>query len=218
MNIPLIDRNNKIIMGWSAKAGCTISVKMFFDHMGILEEALNYNKWVHEFRCMVFYQKYGTPTEKDILHSNYFKFKVVRNPYHRAVSSFIHYIKYSNKPLSFVNFVQFLKTENLENCDIHWKLQSSHHDKYYQIVKLENITEEIEKINILRGTKFKPNFTSDHHHIKENSNHFVGDQEFMACNTEKTIPNYNDFYNSTIKEDITNLYNKDITGYGYVFE
>ncbi len=217
-HFPLIDPNNKIVMGWAAKSGCTIAVKMFFDHMDILEEAEGFSdgdKAVHDFRMLVFYDRYGKPTNRHFSDSTYFKFKVVRNPFERAVSSFIHYVEHcASNPCSFVDFVRFLKTENLEDCDAHWKLQlDGFDDKYDKIIKLEDMAEGIKKINILRGTKFRTNFTSGHHHIKKDAGEFVGYKKFI-CGMIKTIPSYNNFYNDVLKEDIAKLYNKDIAGLG----
>ncbi len=77
----LIDRKNKIIIDWSAKAGCTSAMEIFFRHMGILrehckvsDEALHYGPWVHHYREKVF-SKNNLVTEKDLKSPDYFRIK-----------------------------------------------------------------------------------------------------------------------------------------------
>ena len=45
--------DNKFIFAWTPKGGCTTVTKMVFDAMGILDEALEYHPWVHEYRSKV---------------------------------------------------------------------------------------------------------------------------------------------------------------------
>ena len=84
----LIDRERKIIMDWSPKVGCTILTKMFLTQMGLLEEALAYNPWIHEYRMFVFYKDHLVSRE-DLRNPEFYKFKVVRNPYSRVVSAYL---------------------------------------------------------------------------------------------------------------------------------
>ena len=59
--------DKKIVADWTAKAGCTIAMKMLFTYMNVLEEALAYKhprKWVHDFRQDVYYDRYGRVTEE----------------------------------------------------------------------------------------------------------------------------------------------------------
>ena len=83
--------NNKFIFLWTPKAGCTTVTKLVFGAMGILDEANAYGEWVHTYRSEVFSIKYRdwVATEKQLLDENYIKMKIVRNPYLRAVSSYL---------------------------------------------------------------------------------------------------------------------------------
>jgi len=45
---------------------------------------------VHDYREKHFYKLYGYVTADEVASSNWYKFKVVRNPYSRAVSSYFH--------------------------------------------------------------------------------------------------------------------------------
>lgn len=90
----LKDNKKKFILFLNPKAGCTVWTKMFFEHFGCLEEASSYSTWVHDYRAKVFKKRYPISLI-DILSPRYTKIKIVRNPYARVVSSYIHVMKYS---------------------------------------------------------------------------------------------------------------------------
>lgn len=46
--------NFKFIIDWSAKAGCTIICKIFFDYIDELNKALKYSPWIHNYRTKYF--------------------------------------------------------------------------------------------------------------------------------------------------------------------
>lgn len=212
----LIDRKNKIIMDWSAKAGCTLAIRMFFKHMGILEKALAYSHWVHNYREAFFNNEFGIADE-ELSNPEYFKFKIVRNPYDRAVSSYFYYLEstYPNES-SFTEFIHFLKTQDLKTCNLHWRLQTKeiHLDK---IVKIENFKEGMQQINDLLGTNFEPEQNSWHHLSKlDKSGVFIGETKFkkQADLPNYVVPNYEDFYNEELRKEVEGLYSMDFN-YGY---
>ena len=55
LNIP----NKNILIDWTPKSGCTTVCKMIFKYLGILDEALKYSKWIHDYRMHKYYNKYG---------------------------------------------------------------------------------------------------------------------------------------------------------------
>lgn len=75
------------------KSNCTEVVAIFFHRCGLLDEALSYSHWIHNYR----WEKYVPthPTSFDDLGANscYTKIKFVRCPYDRAVSCYFHYCK-----------------------------------------------------------------------------------------------------------------------------
>jgi hypothetical protein len=77
-------------MDWTPKAACTKAVEMFWNEMNITR-GLYYpeDAFVHMYRHD-FYKQCGTISQDMLESSKYYKFKVVRNPYNRAVSSYIH--------------------------------------------------------------------------------------------------------------------------------
>jgi len=83
--------HRKIIMDWSPKAACSVMVAMFFDSMDIRQD-INYTGFIHRYRGEVFYPRYGHVTMEELLDTSWYKFKVVRNPYARMVSSHMHVV------------------------------------------------------------------------------------------------------------------------------
>lgn len=89
--LPLYNKNFPLILFWSQKSGCTIFVKWFFFQLGLLDRALQYNPWVHYYREQIYEQQknYKENLVEEILLSRKDTIKLVRNPYYRAISSFI---------------------------------------------------------------------------------------------------------------------------------
>ena len=79
---------------FSPKAGCTSLVKWFFFHTGKLDEALEYNPWIHRYRTEVFLTQPGYAMRSLQLLEGGERpvVKLVRNPFDRAVSSLLHVI------------------------------------------------------------------------------------------------------------------------------
>jgi hypothetical protein len=159
-------------MDWSPKAACSVMVAMFFDSMGI-QQGINYTGFVHLYRQEVFYHKYGLVTEKELLDTSWYKFKVVRNPYSRMVSSYMQVMTTNLKDKFFehnatiqhnASFEQFVSVYHNEwfrmgryfpgiahvdpqALEIEWEAHSNHKRLFNQIVILENFDTDIEKVN-----------------------------------------------------------------------
>ena len=147
----LVDQKRKMVLLWSAKAGCSFTVKWFFYQMNLLDAANHYNPWIHDYREEVFYKSHGYREGIKDLRNNtgdYNVIKFVRNPYSRAVSSLFHVSKgyvrrdvwaeemkrinqfvprilpsENGETISFKEFVEYLKSIDIASCDIHWREQ-----------------------------------------------------------------------------------------------
>lgn len=83
----LLDMKHHIIMDWTPKAACTRMVEMFWREMGITRD--DFFTGVHDHRPY-FYTKCGSVSEELLNDATFYKFKAVRNPFTRVVSSYFH--------------------------------------------------------------------------------------------------------------------------------
>lgn len=87
---PLYHPDFPVIMMWSEKSACTVAVKWFFHHVGLLDEALSRARWVHVYENEVFKARKGYLADcKKAILSGKPVIKFVRNPYLRVVSGFL---------------------------------------------------------------------------------------------------------------------------------
>ena len=80
-----------LVLLFTPKAGCTSLTKWFLFQVGKLEEATAYHHWIHRYRTNVLCRQDGYKQDATRLLRGREKpvVKLVRNPYSRAVSSFL---------------------------------------------------------------------------------------------------------------------------------
>lgn len=88
---PHYHRDFPLIVLWSHRAGCTTLAKWFFYQIGMLDAALNYNPWIHAYEFDIYKrgQAYSSTVLDNMLHGKKTVVKLVRDPFKRAVSSFL---------------------------------------------------------------------------------------------------------------------------------
>lgn len=146
----LFDPQKKFALMWSAKAGCTFLTKWFFAQANLLKTALRYDPWIHKYRDEVFFlsDEYRNNVH-GVINGDYKIIKVVRNPFSRAVSSYLTAIFQATKrnenpahlkvkasleeflkrkltdetTFSFREFVDYLETIDILTCNIHHRQQ-----------------------------------------------------------------------------------------------
>lgn len=242
-NAPLVSKEKKIALFWSPKTGCTFTTKWFFSQTGHLESALKYHKFVHKYRIQV-YQKSIEHKEslKDLIRhpESYRILKIVRDPYLRAVSSYIHTNKnrFSDQVISdflkrkvdetnrfsFSEFIHYLETVNINECDPHYKAQTHTLELHKGItptftINLPNSVDELSQLELklnLNQTKIGSFIHSSHHTIRQDSNEFVGTKIFPIIDNDK-YPEANNFYNDKLKLMVHNIYKEDFNRYSDFF-
>ena len=213
---------NKFIIDWSAKSGCTTILKIFLDYMDLLDKFKNYH-WIHNCRP-IYYNEYGRVDEQLLFSNEYLKIKFVRNPYSRAVSSYLHVMntklknKFRHKNMSFHTFLLSLKSRELN--DIHYNLQMTKEEKnnkiFDKVIKIENLSKEILEINSLYNINLNCNFSSFHH--KKIDTKVSKNISYKKYSQIKNIPSYNFFYDQKIKNLVYKIYKEDIEKYDYTFD
>ncbi len=235
----MLDQKNKILMDWSFKCGSTAVIKMFFKHLGISQQFLNEMTagTLHHYRINT-YNKNKFCSTLDI--SGYYKFKIVRCPYRRLVSIFLHFMNHINikstfkeeaksiknvlrrddTNLSFEEFVQYLSIIDIKSGDPHYHPQWKEAEAYvpmHRICRLELLAEEVTFLNELLGTNFELSKEKELHYVVQtNSIGYYGRTPYLAL--PKMPPNYASFYNEQLTNQTTILYQKDLSAYQYDFD
>lgn len=232
----LVDRKNKVLLDWSAKSGSAVGVMMFLRHMGLLEEANKDTRWIHNYRIDVFYRKFGLATYRDLIDPSFVKLKIVRNPFDRVVSSYIHTMLYptaeikaitgNQRPdMTFREFLRAISTLDLSICNSHYQTQFRPYEAegvvFDHILHLERFAEDVAKANERSGLSLNPNGLSSHHHVKKDEalSSSALDMKWSALSGQ--IPRYSNFYDSGDGEAVrlvSRLYEKDFVSYGYPME
>lgn len=178
----IYDTKHKIVLLWSAKAACTFATKWIFNHMGILEIALEHNSWIHFYRDNVLHKskEHFLSLERAINDKDNKIVKIVRDPYTRAVSSYLHVVRrlsdkfndnhildkrigyFLNREIctsntfTFREFVVFLENIDVRKCDIHYRIQSHPLEsmnilQLTHLIRLENLENGIKQFEKQHG-------------------------------------------------------------------
>jgi len=244
----LINPEKKIALLWSAKAGSAFITKWFFYQMGVLTKAEEHSDWIHNYRKEI----YKTPTYKQALENlidkpnEYYTIKLVRNPYTRAVSSYVQSLlmlkinhpaaqelmtREGKLPLkekySFAEFLDALTFADIENDNMHWRCQTHPTERkgiitINTLIKLEasaGILNHLEQQLNLKPTEPSEFAASSHHNKKVESNEqsFIGNAPFSVA-VRRNTPPYDCFYNAELKKKVQEIYKEDFERYQYAAE
>jgi hypothetical protein len=160
--VPMISEPLDLAVLWNAKAGCTFAIKWLYFQEGILEEALEYASWPHQYRQQVYCKRpHYADGLKRIPSLGPRAIKFVRNPYDRAVGAYLSYSQQAYRLSSpqhvpvlkaigshlrrevgdgqlftFREFVGFLGTLDLDTANIHVRRQISRCEQLDQLPEL----------------------------------------------------------------------------------
>lgn len=216
------DNKNKICITFTPRGGCSISFQQYLDLVGLLEDGLNYNPFIHIYRDSVFLKIINKIDINNLISENYVFVKFIMNPYIRAVSI---YRAQSSHNLSFREYLKLIVSNKMDifnsNEIFHNQLQYIEGEetiitKYIKIDKNETY-----QITLFDGTPYildVNKYTSEHHGKKNiNNNNFCGD--IVKNKVNSNLPSsYKYFYDDEIRKMVEIYYKTDIEKYGYVFE
>lgn len=222
------DPKTKIMINLSARCGATVCTKMFLRHVGLLEQALAYHPWVHRY-CSEVYMKRVPWEYRHWRDRSIFKFKVVRNPYDRAVSSFFAAMRNPEvraglpvkvSDLSFRQFVDALVHLDIRNCDSHFKLQKLPAEDliprcFNAYCQLELLHTGIDDINRRTGAGFSFTDLSSTHHLIRKPELQVPVMDWPWSRFDAGIPANRYFYDRECRDKIFHIYRQDFKAYGY---
>ena len=205
---------------WSPRAGCSITFQCFLDINNLLNEALNYNNFIHVYRMDIYQKNVPSIPLKQLIKENYIIIKSIVNPYSRAVSIWRGHIS-MDKTISFKEYMKQLINETiiLSKMDRNHTIpqyitnEESYITKYIKLdlnetytIQLNNETDYIIDIN---------KYTSTHHGVKTEHTNYCGD----ICRKDIILPkSYKYFYDEETKKMVEDVYGIDIKMYNYSFE
>lgn len=233
----LIDNKRKILMEFTPKADCTSAVVAFFKAVGF-EYGIDYKGWPHTFRDKYFNARCGRATACMYYQDDWYRFKVVRNPYDRVVSSYVYvmktnfltkFIPYQLRNASFEQFIDLLsslRSDDLQEYAYrHASLQSQPYERYlyqqnisifHEIVQVENITHSLQRIYQKTGILYDFNFIPKHYQKRVILNKYVGNLTWTEL--QHQVPkNYGLFYNSITREKVAKIFHWDLLLYNYSY-
>lgn len=243
--IPNYHKDFPIILFWSQKSGCTSLLKWFFFQIGRLEEAEAYNPWLHYYEEEVYKgPEYTEELIQSLLAKQKKTYKLVRNPYKRAVSQFLilssikglpywerewekirtffYQDKDSKRGITFKQFLIYVR-DYPEAIDDHFKPQYLEREEQFvqDYIYLENFNydiRELEKQFRLKKSNLKELSDSSHHLSNSMvlTGHFANIE--IVNDTflgDKKVPTYESFYNEETIELVHQIYRKDFEVYGY---
>lgn len=233
-----------IILFWSQKSGCTSLVKWFFDQIGLLDKAISYNPWVHHYEFEIYNQNEVLMKElREHLYQHKKKgYKLVRDPYKRAVSAFLmmlgentfwHTIlgdvrehlygdRESRKRLAFTDFLRYVKETGpgVTLIDGHFAQQYIEGEERFvnKYIYLERFMEQLAELEEVYGLK-----KTDPRNFSESPHHFAPAMIHKGDYAEADIfdplfpklPTYDSFYNKETRQLVREIYAKDFEMYGY---
>lgn len=92
--VPLFNSNFSLILFWSQKSGCTSLAHWFFYQINLFKEAIKYDSFIHNYENEIYKNSsdYFIELAAALYTNGKDTYKLVRNPYTRAVSSFFSLI------------------------------------------------------------------------------------------------------------------------------
>lgn len=239
----LIDEQRRIILDWTPKSACSKVVEMFYEQMGI-HRGVHYTGFIHDYRTNHM-PNYTKVTESMLYDPAFYKFKVTRNPYDRAVSSYIHSMSYSlikdqifrdkseylqdKEHTSFTRFLEwFLESKDFEDGG-HFHMQSHPHEHerwqqgrvsiFNRIVKVEEFDSGIKLVNVDKSTNYSYPANDDHHYHVHNVSmtEYAGDTPISKLLEMPILPPYRCFYNAKTRLLVQQIFQWDLLLYDYAF-
>lgn len=243
--MPHFDPKLPIILFWTPKSGCTTLMKWFFFQTGQLEKALEYNWWVHEYFKHIYNnnETHKNRLNWNLLHAKRDTYKLVRDPYKRAVSAYLMLVndhepywksewgtireqlfnnRNSTRGLSFKEFLLYLKKMGADSPSLnrHFAQQYIAGEEMFvnKYIYLENFSEQIAEIEKKYGLRRSDSEKlSDSPHNLRSRMIFDGDYSGVNILDQSfpRFPSYKSFYNKETKRLVEEIYKIDFDKYGY---
>jgi hypothetical protein len=235
----IVDNNRKIVLEYTPKADSRSALLMFLKEMGFHYGAAF--DFPHQFRNGYYESHCGAVSPCMFTDSGYYRFKVVRNPYDRAASSYFHCMvtlsllkgditETQADQMSFRDWLYYLRglprEKFLMYANQHAGLQSREYERqmskkgikvFNEVIKIEEPEIAITRINKQLQTHYNISIYGSHAKQKSGKyKYFIGEMKYKDIKND--IPDsYGLCYNEELRNLVTELYHDDITLYNYTF-
>ncbi|MFN2746427.1 MULTISPECIES: sulfotransferase family 2 domain-containing protein [Bacillus] len=233
---PLYQKDFPIILFWIPKSGCTTLNRWFFFQNGLWEDAAQTSEGdIHHYRNKIFTQQpdYMNDLSLQLLGRKKDTYKLVRNPFQRAVSSFLTTICSPNficlfdrdidTGLSFTEFLYHLKDlgSDIHALDRHLGPQYIKGEEEFvnHYIYLEQFTAQIREIENKYKLLKSPlsQLSKSPHHLSDlmlKKGKFA-DTVLTISSFDWVLPTYESFYNQETKQLVQDIFMKDFQIYGF---
>lgn len=225
-NMFYLDMKNKVCFSFTPRGGCSVAFQAFLDLVGLLNEGLAYDSFIHNYRINVLDKLIQNYNINYLISLNYKFIKFITNPYIRAVSIFraqtshnLTFREYLRELVSGKVFEYFNDNDKYHLYEQYIPGEEEYITKYIRID--ENETYDFEIINDEKNKEFfKINinkYSSPHHSVRNGTNTFCAD--ILKNNVNTMLPkSYKYFYDCETKSLVDTFYKNDIQKYNYNFE
>ncbi len=220
-NLFYCDNENKICITFTPRGGCSISFQQYLDLVGLLKDGLDYNPFIHRYRCNILDKNIEFIDINKLIEEQFTFIKFIMNPYIRAVSIFRAQESHN------LSFRQYLHQLINNKIDYFSNNDKYHYHQQYNLGEEKIITKYIKidknesfEIKLIDGTLYNLDvnkYTSCHHGKKTKNTEFVGD--LLRKDVNMKLPkSYKYFYDEEIKKMVDSYYKEDIEHYEYSFD
>jgi hypothetical protein len=157
----LVSPTKKLCLFWSPKAGCSTAAAIFFTYCDF--DYSNF-RWIHNARERVYEKKVHPSRIPDDFHT-YLRLQVVRDPYKRAMSSFLHYATFclnrdapdlDQAPGLFLDFLTRVRDGRLDSVSGEFHATGQYMtDDVDAVLKLETLDADIRVVNERFGVSLR---------------------------------------------------------------
>jgi len=226
----MLDPSRGVLARLNHKAGCTMLVQAVLRSIGLLDEALRHDPWVHVYRIGPHHAAH--PATLDALSDPSVPgIRTSRNPYARTVSSYFHAVVMARTAgphlewprrfagMTFREFVSELERLDLETFNPHVGSQLSLHDRTfpnrYHVVRIEDAASGLSEFNRLHGTDYSFDGlpTPSHHQTVVPAMRCDPDTRFYP--TSAGVPPYRHFYDDRLLRAVRRIFSADFDAFGY---
>ncbi|RYE53704.1 MAG: hypothetical protein EOP48_13835 [Sphingobacteriales bacterium] len=238
----IADYRRKLMMGWSQKAGCSASVQLLLDGLGVTQ-AVNYTGIgieIHLLRAK-YVERCGRVLPSIVKGDDWYRFKIVRNPFDRVVSQYMSTVKVGSRTRGMnlthgndTSFEDYINALTLLGNGI-WHVDRNSFPQYlplemelhrkslpgffHRVIKVEELAVSLPDLSRETNlTFFFRNFTSEHYakRVASHNPTYVGNLSWSILKQE--VPeSYASFYTKELRDKVAQLFAIDILLYNYSY-